>query len=59
MKNRLFALAVCVTLLSAIAGAQVGEALPKANLDGFTKSPAKSLSDYKGRTVLIEFFAYW
>jgi hypothetical protein len=44
---------------AASATAGVGDALPEAQLDGFTATPAKSFDDYLGRTVLIEFFAYW
>jgi len=40
-------------------GTRIGAPLPPASLSGFTQTPARSLEDYSGRTVLFEFFAYW
>ena len=52
--------AAIVLLLSAGVIGQVGGTLPaKFDLEGFAKTPAKSYDDFIGRTVLIEFFAYW
>ncbi|MHC4263244.1 MAG: hypothetical protein ACYSWX_12025 [Planctomycetota bacterium] len=40
--------------------AQVGQSIPEdIELENFGNSPAKSFEDFRGRTVLIEFFAYW
>jgi len=39
--------------------AEVGSPLPPAELDGFALTEARSLDDFVGRTLLIEFFAYW
>lgn len=33
--------------------------LPSVPLEGFSQTPAKSLEDFTGRALLIEFFAYW
>ncbi len=47
--------------LATATGAQagVGDTVPDVDLEGFTQTKAKTLDDYVGRTVLIEFFAYW
>ena len=37
----------------------VGDLLPPVELEDFTLTEAKSFDDYLGRTVLVEFFAYW
>ncbi|MFQ5503716.1 MAG: hypothetical protein ACE5F1_02835 [Planctomycetota bacterium] len=37
----------------------VGASLPSVELEGFANTKARSLADFAGRTVLIEFFAYW
>ena len=39
--------------------AQAGKPLPKAQLTDFAQTRAKSLDDFKGRLLLVEFFAYW
>lgn len=60
MRARHPLLAGCLVLaLAAGAAAGVGDTLPEANLETFSATPAKSLDDYLGRTVLLEFFAYW
>lgn len=46
-------------LTAAALPAQVGDPLPAAQLTGFSNTKAKSLKDFKGRLLLIEFFAYW
>ena len=52
--------AALVLMLSAAALGQVGAPLPSnIELEGFAKTPAKSFDDFLGRTVLLEFFAYW
>lgn len=37
----------------------VGDLLPPPELEDLSATPAESFDDYLGRTVLIEFFAYW
>lgn len=39
--------------------AQVGKPLPAAEVTDFVNTQAKDLKDFKGRLLLIEFFAYW
>jgi hypothetical protein len=39
--------------------ARAGGQLPPAELSDFAQTKAKSFDDFAGRTVLIEFFAYW
>ncbi len=48
-------------VLAAAASAQdVGTTLPGSfELSDFTQTGARSLADYRGRAVLLEFFAYW
>lgn len=55
----LLALPLLIVGLGQLAPAQVGEQLPEVELTDFGNSEAKDYSDYLGRTVLIEFFAYW
>jgi hypothetical protein len=33
--------------------------MPSVAMEGFSQTPAKSLEDFTGRALLIEFFAYW
>lgn len=37
----------------------VGKSLPTEMVTDLAQTKAKSLSDYAGRTILVEFFAYW
>lgn len=37
----------------------VGSKVPDVELEGYSKTPAKSYDDFTGRAVLIEFFAFW
>jgi len=37
----------------------VGKSMPAIPVEGLAQTKAKSLDEYLGRTVLIEFFAYW
>jgi hypothetical protein len=37
----------------------VGKTMPAIPLEGLAQTKAKSLDDYSGRAILIEFFAYW
>ncbi len=48
-----------VLLLSAAVSAQsVGKMLPNADITGLSNTKAKTLSEFAGRTLLLEFFAY-
>jgi hypothetical protein len=40
-------------------GSNIGRSLPDVELEGLSQTKAKSLDDYLGRAVLVEFFAYW
>jgi len=51
-------LAFAALALFAPAG-HAGGQLPRVELEGFAQTKAKSLDDYAGRAILIEFFAYW
>ncbi len=61
MKPIRFALAaLACALLSLSSSAQgIGSKLPEVELEDFSQTKAKSLEDFTGRAVLIEFFAYW
>jgi hypothetical protein len=53
-------LVVAALALSGTATAgNVGSPLPESELEGFALTEAKSIDDYVGRTLLLEFFAYW
>jgi hypothetical protein len=54
----MLALALAALSLPALAGT-VGNPLPAPELEGLAQTQAKSFDDFLGRTVLIEFFAYW
>jgi len=47
--------AIALLVPPALAGGQ----LPKMELADFAQTKAKSFNDLAGRTILIEFFAYW
>ena len=46
-------------LATASAAQDDGSFIEPFELEGFASTEAKSMNDYLGRTVLIEFFAYW
>lgn len=51
---------LAATLAAPSASAQiVGAPAPAVELEDFAQTGAKSFSDYSGRLVLLEFFAYW
>lgn len=59
MKRSILSLAASAALLAAPAAAQVGQPLP-TNVDVEIMHPAaKSLDAFKGRLILVEFFAHW
>jgi len=37
----------------------VGSKMPAVELEGYSQTAAESYEDFLGRSVLIEFFAYW
>jgi hypothetical protein len=53
------ALALAAVMAPPLPSNGVGDPLPPATLEEFTKTSAKSLDDYVGRALFIEFFAYW
>jgi len=62
MNIRVLLLATLALILPALPLRAEGETfqpLPQVTLEGFTQTKAKSLDDYTGRALLIEFFAYW
>jgi hypothetical protein len=50
---------VLVPGLTAMPAAQVGEPLPDVKLADFTGTKARSLDDFSGRLLLLEYFAFW
>lgn len=61
MKQLRFTLAALALLALASTGfaGVVGKTMPKVELEGFAGTKAATYDDLLGRTVLIEFFAYW
>lgn len=57
--RRTLFLGALLGLTAAALPAQVGKPLPKAKLVDFAQTRATSLQDFKGRLLLVEFFAYW
>jgi hypothetical protein len=58
--HRALVLPLALVGLAFPAAAQdVGTKLPDLKLEGYSQTGAKSFDDFYGRTVLIEFFAYW
>ena len=58
--SRSLVLPVLLALLALPAAAQgIGSTIPKIELEGFGNTQAQSFDDYYGRTVLLEFFAFW
>ena len=56
----IWAVPALLCLTAAPAAAQdVGSYLPALTLEDFAQTGAKSMDDFVGRTLLIEFFAYW
>ena len=54
------AVLLCVLWLAAASfGQRVGGALPEGAISDLTNTEAKSLADFRGRLLLIEYFAYW
>ncbi len=50
---------IAALLLCGVLSAQsVGKVLPTAELSDLTNTKAKALSEYAGRALLLEFFAY-
>jgi len=58
--SHLLAVPLALAALALSSPAQgVGSAVPKLELEGFGQTKAQSFDDYYGRSVLIEFFAFW
>ena len=57
--KRALLLGALIGLSASAVPAQVGKPLPAAEVTDFVNTPAKDLKDFKGRLLLIEFFAYW
>jgi hypothetical protein len=55
----LFAPFALAALALFVPSARAGGQLPQVELTDFGQTKAKSLDDFAGRTILIEFFAYW
>jgi hypothetical protein len=58
-RSSLFAALALAALVLPSTPARAGGTLPPANLEDFGQTKAKSLDDFAGRAVLMEFFAYW
>ncbi|MEZ6014460.1 MAG: hypothetical protein R3F49_05050 [Planctomycetota bacterium] len=58
MKTSLLALAASAMLFAAPTYAQVGQPLPKVDVE-IIHPAAKNLDAYQGRLILVEFFAHW
>lgn len=52
---------VALAALLAFAPAEgvVGKSMPALPIEGLAQTKAKSLDEYVGRALLVEFFAYW
>ena len=59
MIRQLLAPALLACLASASSAQEIGSFVEPFELSDFGLTEAKSMNDYLGRTVLIEFFAYW
>jgi len=54
--------ALLLAALAAVAplpAQEPGTRLPAVRVDGLSQTPARSLDEFTGRTVLLEFFAHW
>lgn len=58
MQHPFLALAASAFLAAAPAAAQVGQPLPKVDLE-VVHPAAKTFDAFQGRLILIEFFAHW
>ena len=61
MSSHPFARVAAVLAAAALSAsmAVAGGNLPAVELADFAQTKAKSIDDFAGRAVLIEFFAYW
>ncbi len=37
----------------------IGKTMPESPIEGLAQTKAKSMDDFAGRAVLVEFFAFW
>ncbi len=54
--------AVCAAVIAvtcAMPAQLVGSPLPPARLHDWANTRAKTLAEFRGRTLLLEFFMYW
>ena len=58
MHHPFIALAASAVFLAAPAAAQVGQPLPKVDLE-VVHPAAKTFDAFQGRLILVEFFAHW
>ena len=52
-------LALAAFFAPAPAGPNLGKPMPAAPIEGLAMTKAKSMDDFAGRAVLVEFFAFW
>lgn len=57
--SALLAAPLLLAAFAVAAPAQIGELLPEIELEDFGNTEAEELADYRGRAILIEFFAHW
>ena len=61
-KNRvpmIFALLLAMTAMSFAQGLQVGDKFPKIPTEELINTKMKAAKDFKGKLLLVEFFAHW
>lgn len=58
---KLFIVPVALAGLLALepVGGVIGKSMPPIPVEGLAQTKAKSVDDYAGRAILIEFFAFW
>ena len=63
MKHLILSLVAPAFLASAFtiapSAADVGDPIPKTTFEEFAQSDAKSMDDFAGRVILVEFFEHW
>lgn len=59
MRSATALLVLSLVAPAAVADGWEGRPLPRPKLEKISNTPARSFDDFVGRTVLVEFFAYW
>ena len=59
MRTKLIMLLACAVLATGASGQIVGTPLYGLAPEKFSISEVKSMDDFKGRLLLVEYFAYW